>query len=289
MPKFRDWIASRTAATLVDDDELYVRDASGNVSQRGTFAGLKTALGSLFAPINNPTFTGNVVVPTADASGEAVNKAQMDTADGLRVAASTLTTDGDILTRAAGVPARVTRASLAADAAFTAQFAPIANPTFTGNVVVPAGNAANEAAQITAFDATTGRLAIGGYEIGDSGYRSVSSTLESFLTAVSAAGRIRRTGNVVFFAITSQSAVTKTFTTGAWELLYTLPSGFRPEEPTMDQLVTGAFEAGTTPPRAGLRGGNPSVLGSATNPRIYFAGTWTTRDAWPASLPGTAV
>lgn len=32
-----------------------------------------------FAPLNNPTFTGNVVVPDGDASNEAVNKGQLDT------------------------------------------------------------------------------------------------------------------------------------------------------------------------------------------------------------------
>ena len=41
---------------------------------------------------------------------------------------SVLTTDGDILTRAGGVPSRMTRAQLANDTAFTGRFAPIVNP-----------------------------------------------------------------------------------------------------------------------------------------------------------------
>jgi len=40
MPKFREWIASRSAATLASGDELYVRDASGDVSQRTTYGAL---------------------------------------------------------------------------------------------------------------------------------------------------------------------------------------------------------------------------------------------------------
>lgn len=40
------------------------------------------------------------------------------------VSAATLTADGDLLTRAAGVPARLTRDALAADAAFTAAYGP---------------------------------------------------------------------------------------------------------------------------------------------------------------------
>lgn len=43
-------------------------------------------------------------------------------ATGPSEAAITLTTDGDILTRAAGVPARMTRASLASDTAFTSRY-----------------------------------------------------------------------------------------------------------------------------------------------------------------------
>lgn len=48
--------------------------------------------------------------------------ATMTTALAGKVAISTLTTDGDLLTRAAGVMARITRAQLAADAAFSATY-----------------------------------------------------------------------------------------------------------------------------------------------------------------------
>ena len=73
MPKFRDWVATRTAATVGDDaDEVYWRDDSGDVSQRSTWGAVKAALATIFAPINDPTFTGDVQVPDADADGEAL-------------------------------------------------------------------------------------------------------------------------------------------------------------------------------------------------------------------------
>ncbi len=43
----------------------------------------------LKAPINNPTFTGNVIVPNADASNEAINKGQLDSV----ISGITITTD----------------------------------------------------------------------------------------------------------------------------------------------------------------------------------------------------
>ena len=45
----------------------------------------------------------------------------------IAAALNSLTTDGDILTRTAGAPARLTRAALAADAAFTGTFVPLAS------------------------------------------------------------------------------------------------------------------------------------------------------------------
>jgi hypothetical protein len=54
------------------------------------------------------------------------------------VAASTLTTNGDVLTRASGVPARITRADLAADTAFTSAFAAISGQ-YAVNTVAASG------------------------------------------------------------------------------------------------------------------------------------------------------
>lgn len=52
MPLFKDYIAGRTAeASIVDDDEFYVRDDSGDTDKRITYAGLKTALDSRYATV----------------------------------------------------------------------------------------------------------------------------------------------------------------------------------------------------------------------------------------------
>jgi len=64
---------SKTVDTLTSDSETLPLSAKQGKA-------LKTAV-DLKAPINNPTFTGNVVVPEADADNEAINKGQMDTAD----------------------------------------------------------------------------------------------------------------------------------------------------------------------------------------------------------------
>jgi len=49
MPKFRDWVAGRSAVTIADNDELYVRDDDTNDSKRITWGNAKTALGSTFS------------------------------------------------------------------------------------------------------------------------------------------------------------------------------------------------------------------------------------------------
>ena len=68
---------------------------------------------------------------------------------------STLTTDGDLLTRTGGVAARTTRAALADDAAFTGKYAPVFNvtkATFAGGADVT-GGADSTAAIQAAVDA----------------------------------------------------------------------------------------------------------------------------------------
>lgn len=49
------------------------------------------------------------------------------------------------------------------------------SPIFTGTVTVPVVTAPNQAAQVTAYDAVTGRLAIGGVEMGNTGWRTLVS------------------------------------------------------------------------------------------------------------------
>lgn len=109
----------------------------GNIPQ-GSVTGLTAALDAK-APLDSPTFTGNVVVPTADADGEAVNKEQMDTA---LVAKANLT--GAVFSGVVSVP-NGTTATHAVNKSQLDTKAPLANPTFTGNVVVPTADANGEA------------------------------------------------------------------------------------------------------------------------------------------------
>ena len=65
--------------------------------------------------------TGNIAATDVQAA--------LDELDTEKIAAAVLTTDGDMLTRAGGIPARSTRAALAADAAFQGRYGPQATRT----------------------------------------------------------------------------------------------------------------------------------------------------------------
>lgn len=193
-------------------------------------------------------------------------------------------------------------AAIADDPDFASHYAPLANPTFTGSVVVPAANAANEAAQVTAYDATTGRLAIGGHEVGDTGWRDISaeSWFESTVwvkhsVSAEAACRIRRTGNVVEFVAFLQP-VTSIASSGS-TILNAIPDGWRRKY--------GSYMPYTADGWFGSAGGSAVVVYPSTGTNylqvtkktlanigtdaLAISCTWTTIDAWPAALPGTAV
>ena len=161
-------------------------------------------------------------------------------------------------------------------------FAPLASPTFTGNVVVPAATAATHAAQVSAYDATTGRLAIGGVEMGSTGWRD--------LTALQVNGwafttiQLHRNGSHCtlrgVWPITADDAKTS-------DTFYTLPSGYRSslllDQPVRNpSTVTGPFI------RINVTGPLQALLTSSAS-TVYFSITWVTTDAWPTSLPGTQV
>jgi len=226
MPKFRDWVAGRTAVTIADNDELYVRDDDANDSKRITWGNLKTALGS-------------------------VAKA------------------GD---------------------------------TMTGALILPANDAANQAARITAYDATTGRLAIAGVELGDTGWRALTTwdsagtitgtalTTGAPATAVAGGIYLRRSGNMVTLAVHQ-------FAIGAVSGgLYgaTFPAGFRLR--TSGTPIGVAYGTANGIGTAGqsyfaMFNASPSTLElRPLNSTIGFGRfTWMTSDAWDTTLPGTQI
>lgn len=197
--------------------------------------------------------------------------------------------DNDLTTLAGGaIPANL-KTSL------DGEYAPLASPTFSGNVVIPAGNAATEAAQITAYAAGTGRISIAGVEMGSTGWRSCAATdLGSPANVTTSVTRWRRVGGVVqvYFA---------SFTTGAsWadtdgaDNNLVIPAGFRPERGgtvgVARNSVTGlqsyVFTDGAVPSTL-LRVGRVNMAASQGIQATVVS--WPTDDAWPASLPGTQV
>jgi hypothetical protein len=137
------------AAVLTTDGDLLTRIAG--VPARLTRAGLAgdTAFSSVYETIANvalkaniasPTFTGTPAAPTA-AQGtnttQLATTAYVQTEVGLLIPKSLMTTDGDLISRSGGVPVRLTRASLAADTAFSSVYATLASPTLTGNPLAP--------------------------------------------------------------------------------------------------------------------------------------------------------
>jgi len=61
--------AANTKDSIVDADQVVIQDsAASNAIKRITWANIKTVLGSIYATIANPTFTGNVVAPTLTSS-----------------------------------------------------------------------------------------------------------------------------------------------------------------------------------------------------------------------------
>jgi hypothetical protein len=85
-----------------------------------------------------------------------------------KISAAVLTTDGDLLTRIAGVPARLTRAGLAGDTAFSSVYETIANvalkaniasPTFTGDPKAPTPAAADNDTSIATTAFVQGEIA----------------------------------------------------------------------------------------------------------------------------------
>lgn len=161
-------------------------------------------------------------------------------------------------------------------------FAPLASPTFTGSVTVPAGNAAGEAAQVSAYDATTGRLAIGGVEMGSTGWRDLTAAQTNgwaFTTIQLHRNSSHCTLRGVWPITADDSKTSDTF--------YTLPSGYR-SSLLLDQPVRNPSTVAGPFIRINVAGPLQALSPSSAS-TVYFSITWVTTAAWPTSLPGTQV
>ncbi len=191
--------------------------------------------------------------------------------------------------------------------------APLASPTFTGTVTIPSGlvlgtvthteGTGSPQSVVTApvgstyidTAATTGAIqwikATGtgntGWvvEYGDTGWRNIIS-LVSTNTITNSVLRLRRVGA----AVSLHSVATNSSTTAAAVLAAgVLPVGFRP---TVTFTVAGGRDSLTAWPahQAALEVTSGGGVGfdSVNAETYYLLAEWTTTDAWPASLPGSA-
>lgn len=135
-------------------------------------------------------------------------EAALDELDAEKIAAAVLTTDGDILTRSGGVPARTTRISLAEDTAFENRFAP-SSANAPGRIVLISGQA-NETLTVSNCTATadTTNVALGA--------RSHLLTMSGAVTATAALAPLsigtltapKYTGAALMIYLTDASKVT---------------------------------------------------------------------------------
>ena len=161
-------------------------------------------------------------------------------------------------------------------------------------VTVPTPTAVDHAVKVVAWDATTGRYAVQGpngtVEQGDTGWRDVSADLTNGFTGTLL---VRRVGNMVSVRL-SFDASAKTddsfyvrptgvgFDAGGATVANTGNRGFWAlNNSTADTDVSEWFSPGGA---AGASLKTSSVLGAN-----YGEATYATDDAWPSSLPGTAV
>jgi hypothetical protein len=122
---------------------------------------------------------------------------------------------------------------------------------------------------------------------GDTGTRNVAALMTDptiLTTAPVPQGQIRRYGVTVeayFDFKVIATAPPSPFT------IITLPVGFRPI--TTNGLYGLLTAYGANRSNIGFANGVISAYGIAANSQDRYHGTWTTQDAWPATLPGTVV
>jgi hypothetical protein len=182
-------------------------------------------------------------------------------------------------------------------AANAAQYAPI---------VAPNPPVVGAAPPVTAYDAVTGRLQIGGVEMGNTGWRTLVSWNDSGVYTYNALGelspsfvpqsgvagfiRVRRQGSTVFYTLSGISTAAALLVNTGYALFPWAQPGFRVDGPTAVHgrltdigLTTASTELSVRVIGA-LASGNILVSSdSATAAASVISG----QAAWPTSLPGT--
>lgn len=265
-------IATLPAATAADSaDEFPVVDTSASTTKRITLANLKT---SLFA--GGGTFTGNVDVEGrlyAEGTIGRLRLVETDQAADEQMI-ELLAAGGDLSLRTSddlgGLQTEFLRGMRATGEA---------RLTGASLVTVPAATGSGEAAQVSAYDAATGQLAIGGVEMGDTGWRDISTSMLGTFTADTF--QVRRVGDLVEFRFENVTGGANT------SLLNAFNAGFRPA----GAIVTGLLSPGTT-----VTGVSPTVVRFNTSGNMFVDNTatnygqvsFTTTATWPTTLPGSA-
>jgi hypothetical protein len=131
-----------------------------------------TDLAGTLTAANNLSDVDDPATALANLGGEP------EIAPGTYVEATALTTNGDLLTRDAGVPARITRAALASDAAFTDAFASKGVFVNVKDYGAVGNGIANDAPAIQAAITATGWPATRGYVHFPTGVYNFASTVQ---------------------------------------------------------------------------------------------------------------
>jgi len=300
-------ISELAALSAVDDDDLLALvDTSAGETKKATKA-------ALFA---NPTFTGNVVVPDADADGEAIAYDQA----GARLAG--LTSTGNVtmassyntlnLETVVGLPSRirwtvdgsgvwtierqattghlaVAQSDLSTGAYQSIPLTLVRSGTtsevrMTGaaSVTVPSPSASTHAARLVRTpSAVTGDLGLPGYAGSDTGVRNIASLLPAGLNTVTTA-TLTRCGNIVTVSLDVTS------TAGIAAGIIALPSGYRASAGLVNFLWFTVF--GSTVARGYVNSsGQFQYPAMAASVRWATSLSYYTTDTWPSSLPGTQV
>jgi hypothetical protein len=120
---------------------------------------------------------------------------------------------------------------------------------------------------------------------GDTGARDVTGQIVKRTTGLANVARLQRSGQIV------QLYLDLTMPTGSSQLaspytVYTLPVGFRPLYSMYGGMQDNNEAAASSTLVAS--DGSVNLYNPVAGKRDRFVGTWITKDAWPAALPGVA-